>query len=429
MTTITELSEVIQELLTTQADELARKTGFVQRQRKVSGSGFAQALIFGFMSNPSCTRAEVNEMASTAGMVLSTPGLDKRFNGKAAYFLDQLLGEAVKAVIYSQQATRSLLTRFQGVYVGDSTLVGLPQALASVFAGNNGETDAAVKVAVQWELSQGQLGLWLSNGLVHDQQTGIVAHTLPAGALQLNDLGFFNLQTFAQLEANGVYYFSRYKVGTLVYQADGQPLDLAAWLNGHTLACELNIQLGAIGLPCRLLALPVPPDQLDNRQHRLKEIARKKQQPTSQRSLALANWSVYITNIPPTRLALSEAPVLGATRWQIECLFDLWKNEGQLDKTRSTDPHRVLCEFYAKLLALLLQHWMMVVGCWQHLNRSLHRAAQVLRQRAVTFVDALADKRLLTPILDRATLIMAQTCRRSKRRASPATFQRLTSVP
>ncbi|MBA2714107.1 MAG: transposase [Rubrobacteraceae bacterium] len=31
-------------------------------------------------------------------------------------------------------------------------------------------------------------------------------------------------------------------------------------------------------------------------------------------------------------------------RWQIERLFDLWKQHGHLDKTRSEKPLRVLCE-------------------------------------------------------------------------------------
>lgn len=425
MTTIAELGEVIQQLLTTKADELAIKTGFIQRQRKVTGSGFAQSLIFSFGSNPSCTREEVNVMAATAGMNLSTAGLDKRFNGKAVYFLDSLLNEAVKEVIYSQQQTRSLLSRFNGVYIGDSTVVGLPSALAPIFQGNNGKTDAAVKVAVRWELAGGCLNLWLSDGKVHDQQTGIAAGGLPAGALQLNDLGFFNLHTFASLDANGAFYFSRYKTGTLVYRADSQPLDLAAFLSHQTQACDLNVQLGALRLPCRLLALPVPPDQLDKRHQRLKDIARKKQQPTSERSLALAGWTIYVTNLPLALLSVAEAPILGATRWQIECLFDLWKNEGKLDETRSNDPHRVLCEFYAKLLAILFQHWMVVVGCWQQFNRSLHRAFQCLRQRAVTFVEALFDLDLLIAALQRAANIIAQTCQRSKRRAQPATSQRL----
>jgi hypothetical protein len=424
MTTIAELAEIIQTLLTTTADELARKTGFIERQRKVTGSGFAQALIFSFMADAASTRIGVNQTAATIGMVLSTPGLDKRFNGKAVYFLDSLLAEAVRRVVTSAPSTRSLLSRFKGVYVSDSTLVRLPAALRCVFRGSNGDTDATAKVAVQWELAEGALGLWLSDGIVHDQRTGVVAHALPAGALRLNDLGFFNLATFDADNTNGVYFFSRYKIGTRVYTADGQVLDLVAYLrrHGHQ-PCDVSIQLGVERLPCRLIAHPLSPEQVAKRRHHLREKARRKQQSLSERALTLAAWTLYVTNIPVELLTPDEAPILAATRWQIERLFDLWKTEGCLDETRSQDPLRVCCEFYAKLLTLLIQHWIMVVGCWHRLERSLHQATQVLRKRAFCLLDALTDCTALTRCLQHTAHVMSATCRLSKRAAHPLTFQ------
>lgn len=395
----------------------------------MTGSGFAQALVFGFMANPTSTRAGLNQAAASAGMLLSTPGLDKRLNARAVYFLESILAEAVATVVTAVPQTASLLTRFNGVYVGDGTTVGLPEALASVFRGNNGEHDAAAKVAVQWDLVQGGLRLWWRDGVVHDQRTGITAQPLPAGALRLNDLGFFNLQTFAADSANGVYFFSRYKVGTQVYDNHGVALDLTRDLpRKRQQACELNILLGHQRLPCRLLALPVPAAQVGKRRKRLRERARRKQQPVSERALALAGWTLYVTNIPPERLHLEEAAILGCTRWQIECLFDLWKNEGRLDESRSQDPHRVWCEFYAKLLALLIQHWLMVVGCWHRLNRSLHQALLVIRKRAFCLLDALPDLPLLVRCLSRTADILAHTCGLSKRTSQPLTFQRWLEV-
>jgi hypothetical protein len=419
----------MQTLLTETADELAKKTGFVQRERKVTGAGFAQALVFGFMANPVSTRQEVRQAAANAGLALSTPGLDKRFTAQAAAFLESLLAEAVKAVVEAAPQTASVLSRFSGVYVGDSTLVALPAALAAVFRGSNGAQDAAVKVAVQWELKRGSLRLWLADGRVHDQRTGIAAQTLPAGALRLNDLGFFNLTTFEADSANGVFFFSRYKVGTLVYTAAGQPLDLARYLRRQgRRACELPIQLGAKRLACRLIALPVPPAQVGRRRQRLRATARRKQQPLSARALALAGWSVFVTNLPPDQLALEEAAVLACTRWQIECLFKLWKSDGRLDESRSHDPYRVWCEFYAKLLALLVQHWISVVACWHRLERSLHQAAQVLHTRAFCLLDSLTDLPGLIRSLERTAHIIAATCGLSRRAAHPLTFQRWSEV-
>lgn len=46
-------------------------------------------------------------------------------------------------------------------------------------------------------------------------------------------------------------------------------------------------------------------------------------------------------------------------RWQIELLFKLWKNEGHIDSWRSEKPWRIPCELYAKLIAMVIQHWIL----------------------------------------------------------------------
>ena len=60
---------------------------------------------------------------------------------------------------------------------------------------------------------------------------------------------------------------------------------------------------------------------------------------------------------PADQLCVDDVLQLARVRWQIELLFKLWKSHGQLDKSRSDNPWRVLCELYAKLIAMLIQHW------------------------------------------------------------------------
>jgi IS4 transposase len=84
--------------------------------------------------------------------------------------------------------------------------------------------------------------------------------------------------------------------------------------------------------------------------------------------------------VPPERLTLREALVLGRMRWQIELLFKLWKSHGHVDESRSTKPWRILCEVYAKLLAMLVQHWVFLVSLWAYPDRSLPKAAQTVQK-------------------------------------------------
>ena len=58
-----------------------------------------KGMVFGFLSNPSATREELNQSASSAGMKVSTPGLDKRVNMKGAAFLKTLLLESLQHTV------------------------------------------------------------------------------------------------------------------------------------------------------------------------------------------------------------------------------------------------------------------------------------------------------------------------------------------
>ncbi len=91
---------------------------------------------------------------------------------------------------------------------------------------------------------------------------------------------------------------------------------------------------------------------------------------------------MVLTNVPRRRLSAEQVLVILRLRWQIERLFRLWKEHGHLDEWRSKKPWRILCEVYAKLAAMLIQHWLIQLGCWQEPHRSLVKAAQMVRREA-----------------------------------------------
>ena len=167
----------------------------------------------------------------------------------------------------------------------------------------------------------------------------------------------------------------------------------------------------------------------DQRRRKLREEAAKHGRPVSATRLALADWTILVTNVPPDRLTLAEALVLLRARWQIERLFALWKQHGRLDKTRSGKPWRILCEVYAKLLALLIQHWVLLTGVWAHPDRSFVKAARTVRQRALALADALDEPAELERALARLARCLRAGCRVAKRRQSPGTAQQLLAVP
>ena len=48
MNSVTQCVETLERILEEEAEDLARETGFLQREREISGADFVQALIFGW---------------------------------------------------------------------------------------------------------------------------------------------------------------------------------------------------------------------------------------------------------------------------------------------------------------------------------------------------------------------------------------------
>jgi len=124
-------------------------------------------------------------------------------------------------------------------------------------------------------------------------------------------------------------------------------------------------------------------------------------------------------------LTLCEALVLARARWQIELLFKLWKSHGHIDESRSGKPWRVLCEVFAKLLAMVVQHWLLLTGCWAYPDRSLVKAAQTVREHAMHLASALACPWLLCRAIGVIHRCLAAGCRLNRRKTKPNTYQLL----
>jgi len=430
-TTIPQVARAMREVLTTTADAAAKATQFVHRTSPLGGATFSQTLVFGFLGNPQASLEELAQTAATLGVPITPQALDQRFTPAAAACLEQVLRAAITQVIAADPVAIPLLKRFTAVAVQDSSTIVLPDALTAVWQGCGGTTTsgttAALKLQVRLELCTGKLeGPELQDGRASDR-AALLPTTLPAGALWLADLGYWSLDTLQTLDQQGVCWLSRLQVQTAVYDTTGQQRDLLALLEAQpTETMDLAVELGeAYRLPARLLAVRVPPAVADERRRRLRAAARKKGRMVSARRLALAAWTMLVTNVPVERLTVREALVLGRARWQIELLFKLWKSHGRVDESRSLKPWRILCEVYAKLLAMVVQHWLFLVSCWAYPHRSLTKAAQTVQKHALHLASAFCRLTSLRMAITTVKRCLAAGCRMNRRKKHPNTYQLL----
>lgn len=298
--------------------------------------------------------------------------------------------------------------------------------------GNRCGPTAALKLQVELDFSSGQLkGPVVQSGRTQDQLSPFQQEALPAGALHLADLGYFNLERLAQDSQRGVYWITRLKAGIAVYTPTGERLDLLRWLRAQTEEqLDVTVMVGAQQrLTCRLLAVRVPQAVADQRRRRLREYARKKQVPLPAETLALADWTLVITNVPREMLSLQEALILLGVRWQGELLFKLWKSHAKVDEWRSHNPWRILCEVYAKLIGVLILHWTCLTSLWEYPNRSLFKAAQAVQKYAIALALALPKRQALVSVLTALQSCLVTTCRVNRRKKHPSTYQLLLDRP
>ena len=430
MTTIAQMAEQLQTLFTTTADTLARRSGFVERTSKLTGALFAQALVFGWLANPDASLPQLAAAAALAGVSITPQGLDQRCSEAAAGFLESLLAAAVAVLVQADTVAIPLLARFSAVELLDASTIVLPDALGLWWPGCGGptpvNTSASLKIHVRFDLCSGSLrGPLLTDGRTHESTTPLQTAPLPRGSLRLADLGYFSLRVLAAIAAEGSYFLSRMQHTTAVFTADGQRTRLLALL-GPAPSYDLVVHLGCTQrLPVRLLAVRVAPEVANARRRGLKATARKHGRTACAENLAWADWTLLVTNASADLLSLPEALVLLRARWQLELLFKLWKQHGKIDESRSTKHWRVLCEVWAKLLAVLVQHWLSITGCWQYPERSLVKAAQVVRLQAMHLLASLRTCSRLEEAIAALHRCLPAACRLNRRKKHPNTYQLL----
>jgi IS4 transposase len=114
-------------------------------------------------------------------------------------------------------------------------------------------------------------------------------------------------------------------------------LDLVASLRRPSAGLvDLPIHLAAAGrLPCRLIAVRVPPEVANRRRQQARDKARDHGREASAAYLELLGWTLFVTNSAAEELSWQALVVLYRARWQIELLFKLCKSHTGLARLRS----------------------------------------------------------------------------------------------
>ncbi|EDN67413.1 IS231-related transposase [Beggiatoa sp. PS] len=437
MTILRNVGKKIQTILGTKADALGETTGFIKRKRKFTGSTFIKTLVFGWMQTPQATLEELVQAGVLNDIEISAQGLDKRFTPKSADLARAVLEQAVAEAVRAPNAVPiELLNRFSSVTLFDTTILNLPDELYQVWAGTggNGPTSrSALKGEIGYDLKTGQLiGPLLLPGKTHDNAGKLPQMELEECSLQIADLGYFSIAKMAENFDANVFCLSRLRHDAVLFDEQEEEFDLSLYTlfmkKNNRLRAELNVLLVRYEkLPVRLFIERVPEMISSKRRRQANKGASKKKKgkTASKKSLSLCDFTLLVTTAPSVQLSFDEALVLYGARWQIELLFKLWKSHAKLDTSIRPNPWRICRYIYIKLLACLVQHWIILMGCWNHPSLRLVKAAQVIRNNANLIAVSFISKSKMLEAFGIIMRCFAHCCKQNSRRKHPNTWKTL----
>lgn len=385
MSILQQVPDKMQTILETVPDEVAVHTGFVKRKRKLTGSALTQILVFGWLENPDASYQQLTETAATLGIQVRRQALEQRLTPETTEMLKLTLEAAITEMleVAGQREALPLLQQFRGIYVQDSTSITLPDELHETSKGQpkkNHPHKAALKLHLCFDiLTGGFQDFQLTDGMTTDITAAKAADPLLEGSLRLADLAYFSLDEFEKLTENGVYWISRLKANSYLADENGQRIDLEKMLKATQGDTHIRkaIRIGKRKqLQVYLIAERLSQAETDKRRRFIRRRAKRKAKTPSKALLRLAGWNLYITNIEEHQLTPKQIGVLIGIRWQVELMFKCFKSIGKLHVSRSQKPYRILSEIYAKLIALLIQHAVMLVAGFRHIQQSFIKTAR-----------------------------------------------------
>lgn len=424
------MSPLVKKFFSTSAEKFAKETQFVQRTSKMTGPLFLQTFVFGLVAQ---TRASLNDLVEFCdehfGVSITIQGFDDRITPVTLLFMRKMFQLALRVFRQTHHVPVAVLTQFPAINLTDSTGIELPESLAEEFPGSGGDASpASLKVQVVLDFLTGNFtGIWLTPGSTPDQKaTRHLALALP-GSLNVFDLGYVVLDHLKRLADKGAYFLCRYFFSTNLYDEAGKKLDLLRLLRAETRdRFEHTLRLGKrVQLPCRVCVFRAPDEVANRRRQKANKLAAKKGKAPSKQALELMGWTILITNVPASMLSLDQVALFYAVRWQVELLFKLWKSHMNIHRIAGYRKERILVELYAKLIGLILFHFLTMPLRAKDIDLSPIKAFKRFVRKSEKLAGALCSSRRLQTVICQLHTAILKFAKREKRKTRLTTCQQL----
>lgn len=317
-----------------QIEEIARLTGFVKRESKLTGTIFLSIFTLGMnlYQKPS-----LNQLLGLLKTVLpeveiTREGFHQRINEYAVNFFEFMLSQAINISV--GKVDLKLLKNFKRVLILDSTIIELPKELTETFKGCGGNaSESALKIQFCYDLKSGKFFYFFQDGISSDAkyENSFIDKIEPEDMI-IKDMGYFNPQAFIELSNKGSYFLSRWKSNHDIFIKNEKgylvSVDIATFLKKINSITEIEIYIKKNKLFCkaRLVIEKVPEEVKNIRLRKLEKTSKKQGNQPKEMTKLFQSFNIYVSNVYDNLLSKESFRKLYGVRWQIELVFKNWKS-------------------------------------------------------------------------------------------------------
>jgi hypothetical protein len=352
-------------------NELAMKTGFIKRSRKLSASNFVNTLMFSCCNQANTSLPDIAaDLDQQFSVTISKEGIHKKFNAQAVSFLKELIKSHISEQLL-HQADTELKKHFTAINIKDSSKFSLPSVYNGDYPGfgNFHKEQGLINIQYEYDLVGGNWKtLELTTIKRNDQQDSKQnIESISKGELYIRDLGYITPTYLNAIIQKGAGFLNRLPAQAIVYTLDKEPIN---WSRiDHKLnkigagVLDLDVQVyQKESIACRLVIERVSDDVYRKRIRQAEHSAKRHGVGLTQKHRIRCRYNTFITNVNRQKLPVEKIRNTYYLRWQIELAFKTWKSFFEISKLKKVKKERFECQLLAKLLWVLL-NWRLFQSC------------------------------------------------------------------
>jgi len=331
---------------------LAQKTGFIKRIRKIDPVIFFWVLILGFgVDFLRSIRALERRYETEANIELSDGALYDRFTPELVEFLRECILHATE--FQAQQQSRVLgekLSGFKDIIIQDSSIIRLHESLSNLWpAARSTRVAAGIKVScIVSVVADGVKSVKLFPERTSEVKTLRIGPWV-RDRIFLVDLGFFKYGVFDRIDKYHGSFVSRLKSN-----ANPTIVQLNRTCRGNSISVEGKKLKDVLPHLKRGVLDVMVGVTFKRRKYMGKQTTVTKRF----RVVAVLNeetgdYHIYMTNIPVKRLSAEDIASLYGARWEIEMVFKELKSYYRMDQINSKNTDIIKSLVWVSILTLM----------------------------------------------------------------------------